>query len=240
LAAIAIQASGGIVPTGDVISATDVTSPIASLTSNTVLATTPTCSPVTEFYNTGNASTITTTSTTITGAGSPTTFTVGSNANIAIGNYIQINSEDMLVTGKSGLTSLAVARGQIGTAEAAHNTIGTAITIPAVDYIYFAVTNLGIAASAISNCASGACLYSYPVGTASGTPATFAAAPTNGEPQPGGTSGIIIDNSTTAAGESQIYFTPLATGTCPGVAGVGSLGYGTGAGCAIQTSQSAP
>src|SRR6202034_2879383 len=133
---------------------------------------TPTCSPVTEFYNTGNATPVTTTSATISAA--TTSVSVGSNTNIAIGNYIEINSEIMLVSAKPTGTTLTVARGQIGTAAAAHPTVPTNVTIPAVDYIYFSVTNLGIAASAISNCASGACLYSYPVGTASGTPATFA------------------------------------------------------------------
>ena len=52
----------------------------------------------------------------------------------------------------------------------------------------------------------------------------------------GGASGIVLDNtvgSGTLAGASQVYFTPLANGTCTSAAG---QGFG---GCAIQASQSA-
>jgi hypothetical protein len=53
-------------------------------------------------------------------------------------------------------------------------------------------------------------------------------------PVTGGTSGIVIDNSSSAPGASQVYFTPLADQPC---AGSGGIGTGTG-GCAIQASQS--
>lgn len=62
-------------------------------------------------------------------------------------------------------------------------------------------------------------------GTGTATSATASVA--------GGTSGIIIDSSSGPPGSSQIYFTPLAKGTCTTASGQG-IG-----GCAIQTSQAA-
>ena len=53
-------------------------------------------------------------------------------------------------------------------------------------------------------------------------------------PVTGGTSGIVVDNSSATTGASQVYFTPLGTQTC---VGNGSVGNGSG-GCAIQASQS--
>jgi hypothetical protein len=234
LAAINMQPNGGIVPAGDVVffSGNTVTA-IPSLTSGN--ATAPTCSPVTEFYNTGNATPATTYTAAISGTGSPTTVTVGSNTNLAIGNYILIGSEIMLVTGTAGTTSITVARAQIGTTEAAHAGTGN-ITIPAVDYIYLSVTKLGTATPGALTCTGGACLYSIAVGTASGSRAVTGMAPTNAVAAAGGTSGIVIDNSSTSAGASQIYYTTLSNQTC---GGNGTTGSGSG-GCAVQTSQSAP
>jgi hypothetical protein len=58
-------------------------------------------------------------------------------------------------------------------------------------------------------------------------------APTAGSAEAGGTSAIVIDNASAAAGASQIYFTTLGnTGTCATSASTGL--------CAVQTSQSAP
>jgi hypothetical protein len=54
----------------------------------------------------------------------------------------------------------------------------------------------------------------------------------------GGTSGIIIDNTTNTTGASQVYFGLLGSQPCAGNAGTGSPGQGTG-GCAVQASQSA-
>jgi hypothetical protein len=51
----------------------------------------------------------------------------------------------------------------------------------------------------------------------------------------GGTSGIIIDNTSSATGASQVYFSTLSSQSC---VGNGSAGIGTG-GCAVQASQSA-
>ena len=94
-----------------------------------------TCSPATEFYNTGSGGTaltttssaLTTTTTTSTNAisaiGSPTVFDVGSTTNIAVGDYLQIDSEDMVVTVKTtcgGFPCVTATRAQLGTTEAAH------------------------------------------------------------------------------------------------------------------------
>ena len=54
--------------------------------------------------------------------------------------------------------------------------------------------------------------------------------PTAGAPEAGGTSGIVVDN--TSAGAQNIYFSTLLNQTCTTSGGTG--------GCAIQTSQSAP
>ena len=56
--------------------------------------------------------------------------------------------------------------------------------------------------------------------------------PTGSSPAAGGASSIIVDNSGSAAGESNIYFSALANQTCPTSGG--------SSGCAIQISQSAP
>ncbi len=57
-------------------------------------------------------------------------------------------------------------------------------------------------------------------------------APTGSSPAGGGASGIVVDNSGSAAGESNIYFSALAGQTCTTSGGT--------SGCAIQISQSAP
>jgi hypothetical protein len=54
----------------------------------------------------------------------------------------------------------------------------------------------------------------------------------NGAPYTGGTSGITIDNISTASGASNIYFSTLGSETCTTSGGTG--------GCAVQASQSAP
>jgi hypothetical protein len=146
-----------------------------------------------------------------------------STSGIVEGNYILIGSEIMLVSSSSGAT-IGIIRGQLNTTAATHAN-GAAITIPAVDYIYFSVTANGNVPPGALPC-TGACLYSAAVGTASGAIATSVTAPTNGVAEGGGTSGIIIDNdSTTQVGAEQIYFSTLNTGATNS---------------AIQASQSAP
>ena len=99
-----------------------------------------------------------------------------------------------------------------------------------IDRIFVSVTGSPVTGGNI-NCPSSAtgCIMAFrvdsPVSTGTATSARASVT--------GGTSGIIIDNSSTATGASQVYFTPLANQACSGSGGVGT---GTG-GCAIQASQ---
>jgi len=99
------------------------------------------------------------------------------------------------------------------------------------DRIFLSVTGSPVTVSPISCPAGAGCVMSFvtdsPLLATSPTSATASAA--------GGTSGIVVDNSSVTTGASQVYFTPLSDQAC---AGAGGLGTGTG-GCAIQASQSA-
>jgi hypothetical protein len=77
------------------------------------------------------------------------------------------------------------------------------------DYIYASVTANGNASLTTGSCA-GACIYLYNLTGL--TWATNAKAVT-GLAAPGGTSGIIIDNVSTATGASQVYYSTAGTGT---------------------------
>ena len=99
------------------------------------------------------------------------------------------------------------------------------------DRIFLSVTGSARTTSPIS-CPSNTtgCIMSFDVDSVlNGSSGTSARAS-----QAGGTSGIVIDNSSAAGGASQVYFTPLSDQACIGSGGVG---IGTG-GCAIQASQS--
>ncbi|HEX3376665.1 MAG TPA: hypothetical protein VHS29_07375, partial [Candidatus Acidoferrales bacterium] len=96
------------------------------------------------------------------------------------------------------------------------------------DRIFLSVAGSPVTAAPINCPAGSGCVMSFDItnpltwGTSKGTAATTIVT--------GGTSGIIIDNSSSAAGASQIYFTPLLGQTCTTSGGSG--------GCAIQASQS--
>jgi hypothetical protein len=78
-----------------------------------------------------------------------------------------------------------------------------------------------------TNCSTGGCVYSYPGGIS--TPvATIAST--------GGSSGIIIDNSSATIGASQVYYSTLSNQPCAGNGTSGTGAAGTG-GCAVQASQ---
>ncbi len=98
----------------------------------------------------------------------------------------------------------------------------TEILNGSTDYIFLSLTAGGHEGA---TCA-GACVYSF---TLSGTTASYSA----GLASAGGTSGMIIDNTSSSPGASQVYFSTLGSQTC---GGNGSTGSGTG-GCAVQTSQ---
>jgi hypothetical protein len=104
------------------------------------------------------------------------------------------------------------------------------------DRIFVSVTTNSLTTAPIScptNLATYGCVMSFDVTSSAGWNVSKPTAATEGES--GGTSGIVVDNSSAAAGSSQIYFTPLFGWACnpgpfPGItAGLG--------GCSIQTSQ---
>lgn len=95
------------------------------------------------------------------------------------------------------------------------------------DYLFLSLPQGGSA----SGCASG-CVYNFDI-TTPGTSGT----PKDAMPSAGGTGGIVVDNSGTAAGESQIYYSTLFSQTCKGQNDTGPVGAGTGT-CAVQASQS--
>ena len=102
-------------------------------------------------------------------------------------------------------------------------------TVTSKDWIF-----MSLSAGGTPSVCTGACLYSFSVpATAGATTGT----PTAGLATSGGSSGIIIDNSTSTTGGSQIYFSFLsaasATTKCP------SPSNATAGGCAVQASQAA-
>jgi hypothetical protein len=96
------------------------------------------------------------------------------------------------------------------------------------DYLFLSVLSFGAPASCSNTLANG-CVMGFDV--TSGT-INASTTPTAATTEAGGTSGIIIDNSSALAGASNIYFTPLADQLCTTSATTG--------GCAIQTFQIAP
>jgi hypothetical protein len=98
----------------------------------------------------------------------------------------------------------------------------TEIANGAHDFIFLSVINDGFP----SGCGTtSGCVIGYDV--ASGT-ITTSTTPAFAVPETNGTSGIVIDNTSSFSGASQIYFTPLKTQAC------GTSGTGL---CAIQLSQ---
>lgn len=102
------------------------------------------------------------------------------------------------------------------------------------DMIFLSVTGSSVTGNSTTgntvDCptAGSGCIMSYQIPAttwSTASPATNATAA-----ETGGTSGIVVDGSSTFTGASQIYFTPLANQTC-------TTSTGTG-GCAIQASQS--
>jgi hypothetical protein len=133
------------------------------------------------------------------------------------------------------LTGAGVGVGTAATCSPVTEIYGTDATTD--DYIFLSVTNdgnqTGTACSGTG--AAGACLYNFLVSTNGTSTATVTAA-TAGLAVAGGSSGIVIDNTSTSSGASQIYFSSLSNEACTGN---GTTGNGTG-GCAVQASQAAP
>jgi hypothetical protein len=97
------------------------------------------------------------------------------------------------------------------------------------DWIYLSVQASAVTGGPITCPAASGCLMSFNV--TAGTAITTGTATTARITVAGGASGVVVDNSATASGDSQVYFTPLATGTCTTSP---TLGFG---GCAVQASQ---
>ncbi len=164
------------------------------------------CSPVTEFL--GSKA-----NTTLSAAinNSTTTIPVASGTGIANNDYIQIDSEIMKVA--SGARNDNVDGGHwgdrgLGTAAATHP-INEAVQ-DIQDWAYLGVTANGFDTGCTGSAGVPGCLFNYSITT--GPPSAAA----TGVSQTGGTSGIIIDNLSTAAGASQIYFNSLGIESCAG------------------------
>jgi hypothetical protein len=102
------------------------------------------------------------------------------------------------------------------------------------DRIFVSITGSPVTGGHV-NCpfSTTGCVMSFDVTTSTGWNSNTPTSAT--ESVVGGTSGIVVDNSSSAAGNSQIYFSPLQTGTCnPDVSPGNTAGLG---GCGIQTSQ---
>jgi len=160
-----------------------------------------------------------------------TTVNVASSTGILVGDYIQVDSEDMSVTAVPTGTSLTVTRGALGTGPGTTHANGAPVTIPALDWLF-----LSVSANGNDTGCPGACLYNYYITS----PLAVGASSVTGQPAAGGTTGIVIDNGYTSAGASEIYYTTLSNQGCKGSNGLGTgTGGGTG-GCAVQASQSLP
>jgi len=136
-----------------------------------------------------------------------------------------------VATAGPALTTAAATCGPIVEVDNSHT--GAASNVNK-DWIFTSVQALAVTASPISCPTNSGCIMSFDV--TAGTTITSSTATTGHTAVAGGASGIVLDNtvgSGTLAGASQVYFTPLATGTCTSTAG---QGFG---GCAIQASQSA-
>lgn len=182
-----------------------------------------TCGPVTEFLS---AKTPTTLNGALTAAATSVPVTLATS--IAVGDYVQVDSEIMHVTAIATNT-LTVTRAQLGTAAATHLTLAPVSDNP--DWIFVTET----AGGTDTGC-TGACLYNFLVGTSTASATPTAA--TTGIAATLGTTGIVIDNKSTAAGESQIYYSTLGNQACTGNGTTGNLP--ASANCAVQTLQSAP
>jgi hypothetical protein len=105
----------------------------------------------------------------------------------------------------------------------------TEILNGSTDYIYLSMTTGGNETT--SPACTGSCIYSFTVSTADPPVATIS----HGIAVAGGASGIVIDNTASSGGGSQIYFSYLTAATstikCPAPSNA------TAGGCAVQASQ---
>jgi hypothetical protein len=178
-----------------------ITTPVVNVYSTPVTTpgTASACAPVTEFVGTKVATTLSAAITTTT----TTTIHVTSGTNIANSDFLQIDSEIMQVSSGGGSTSLTVTRGQQGTSAATH--ANGAATQDIKDWLFTAVAGGASGSATRAAGCTGACVFNYQVMSAGTT-----GNPTAGLNSTGGTSGIIIDTSSTAiSGDEEIYYTQL-------------------------------
>jgi hypothetical protein len=113
--------------------------------------------------------------------------------------------------------------------------------IPPVDYLYLSVAENGNATSGALTCTgtSGAPLQHCggDIGWIARRHVATGMTPTNGLGSTGGTTGIVVNNSQTMAGRSQIYYSNPGNASCSGNGQTGTPGT---ASCAVQTWQTAP
>ena len=105
---------------------------------------------------------------------------------------------------------------------------GARKTNAGTDYLFLSLEANGKTVGS-TTCANG-CIYNYDItsGDTTGTPSDALQVA-------GGSGSIVIDNSGSATGESQVYYGSLSSQTC---VGNGTVGSGSGS-CAVQASQSA-
>ncbi len=158
-------------------------------------------------------------------------------------SYVPLQSTGAIVASPNvvGVASTAIASLTSGAASCSPVTEVWGSGGTTNDYLFLSVSANGNLTTTNNTApCTGACVYNFVVATGgTSTTAGTLAVPTTafaGITATGGSSGIVIDNTTVPATQSQIYYTPLANMAC---GGNGSTGTGTG-GCAVQTSQTIP
>jgi hypothetical protein len=164
--------------------------------------------------------TVTTAPTKVTvGTGSTTGVTVfsGTFDNIYFSSATSSNpSGNLYVCGNAGgqpqLYRIPIASNAMGTPVAITTTLATASTTcsPVSEFLNGAVDQAFVSVEASgrpAGCSGGGCVMSFNITTALAAAAT----PSASLPETGGTSGIVIDNSSSTAGASQVYFSTLGS-----------------------------
>lgn len=182
------------------------------------------------------------------GTGSPSATPVTLYAGMFDNKYFSTGTGSLYVCGNTngnpilypvpisptGMTSGAITAGPslVSSSNSATCSPITEVLNGSNDYIFLSVTANGNIGFTGSNTCTGACVYSFNVSSV----LTSTSKALDGIAAAGGASAIIIDNTSSTTGASQVYYSPLSNQTCSGQSG-GSGGTGTG-GCAVQAAQS--
>lgn len=151
----------------------------------------------------------------------------------AIGNTGSGNNTLYQISINSGVMSTSATAGPAVSTNFTNGFMSAGLQVTEVytgskDYIFTSVLSFG-APAACSGSLSNGCVIGFDV---TGGSISSSTTPTGATPEAGGTSGIILDNTSAFGGASNIYYTPLSNQTCATSGGTG--------GCAIQISQAAP